>query len=259
MAVNRKQIVVLGAIVIVFSAALATGAFFANTGIQNQQCTINVLDARQYAAQTNSSYYVYEIQVSYNGSDSWSFNPQNLQLTTNSSATFTPTLLADLPLNLMNSTKIVAGESQKGHFAFLVPNDQSPSKLKYQNPKNGLTLETSNFPFVSKWMSHITGAVLTWNGTDSSDQLSATILNPQIWYNSGDSFSVQVSIIYKGGISWLNLNSISSQDGFAISSYDTTLPIRMNPDDTATFTVTLLSPNSCYAGDLHLTADYTLW
>jgi Domain of unknown function (DUF4352) len=94
------------------------------------------------------AYYLVDVNASNSGLDIWRLNPAYFSLSSNNSATYEPSQNYSETSVLQNST-IGPEQQTSGEVVFQLPATQSPSKLTYSDPTNGVQAQTSFIPAVS--------------------------------------------------------------------------------------------------------------
>jgi hypothetical protein len=210
--------------------------------------------------QPGSPYYYIAVNVGYSGSDSWSVNPFDFKLISNTGAVYSLTYSIN-EANQLSAVTLQNGQHDTGELAFQLSSGQVPATLEYVAP--GFQVQV-HVPPVSSWVSEVNLAPDTViqgpNETLSSISVFGIVQNSTIYFRTGDIIAVKLSITYNpiGQSGSMSLISVTDSDGFSISKIQPALPATITGNGQELDVVVYLSaPATSYSGDLHFNLTFS--
>lgn len=128
--------------------AAAIAITFGGQSKPSSQIRVESLWSDQVDAPPNEVVYVLSLNVSNSGTTSLSFNPGSLRLISNVSRAYT-IYNSYNTTSIMSESSVQPGSQAKGQVPFLLPADESPSKLQYGNQSAGANIGITPIPRVS--------------------------------------------------------------------------------------------------------------
>jgi hypothetical protein len=182
------------------------------------------------------TFYLLDVNASNGRPSSWQLDPSRFMLKSNVSHVYSP---ADnySEVALLSSEVVPSGQRVSGNVAFLLPDDEAPSKLSYDD--GGVSLQTTDLPAVSGIASrfdpsvHVqfngttaASAVATWDGiTNQTNGLTffgeePGYRNYSFVFFTGQKIYVTFALYYYKfpyDPNSISVDSVTSDDGYAVS------------------------------------------
>ena len=233
----------------------------------------------QVDAPPGRSFYLLELNVSDSGPAPWEFNPRFLQVVGNDSNVYS----TDSSYNettLMEGLNITEGRYGVGQVAFRLPGGEAPSRLRYNDPESGISLDVDSVPRVSAvasrfelnarltingWAVSAEGwTAKTVNGTDrwvSSIVVDGLIQNNSLVFFTGQKVAVDFWFEYlKQPVdpSTIMVTTVTNDDGFQVVSSQPSLPLILTGWGSQTGLVMVLTiPPGQHSGRLSFSTQFS--
>jgi hypothetical protein len=252
----------------------ATSSSFSSSTIAQSQGPLQITVSKTIfdgpEATPGYSAYIFDVSIENIGSGSYSINEFGFNVITNSNNVYSLYILNAIRLPLSTLT-LSTSEGTSGQISFLIPSDQTPSKLEYDVPDEiGVSVIVPNIPQPSVWVSKVSSVVVTLAGPNSNQidsyggikNSSSTFYgcNYQCnYYYTGDIIYIQLESAYNNyppivNVSVTAITVAKSDYELPLASISPSLPLPVTASGGygVLCNVYLRAPSSTFSGDIYL-------